>query len=82
MEGDDVWVSEVLENLDFAIEVLFQLLVETREIDGLDGDSGARDLKKSRSQYCKFFKRNGECNKGAGKLQQSLCCIKLLCCHS
>ena len=39
VKSDDVWVSESLENLNLAIEVLFELLVEPLEVDGFDGNS-------------------------------------------
>ncbi len=35
-EGNDVWVMEAFENLDFGVEVLLQFLIQLREIYGLD----------------------------------------------
>jgi len=35
-EGNDVWVMEAFENLDFGVEVLLQFLIQLREIDRLD----------------------------------------------
>jgi hypothetical protein len=43
-QGNDVWVLEALENIDFGGKVVLQLLVELREVDGLDGDEGLGSL--------------------------------------
>jgi hypothetical protein len=32
-QSDDMWMVQPLENLDFAVEVVFQLLVELRKVD-------------------------------------------------
>ncbi len=45
MECDDVRVPERLEDLDLAVEVFLQLLVQAGEFDGLDGNGGTRDLR-------------------------------------
>jgi hypothetical protein len=44
MKGDNVWVSEVLQYLDFAIEVFLQFLVQSGEFDGFDCDRSTRNL--------------------------------------
>ena len=44
MEGNDVGMAEPLEDLDLAVEVFLQLLVQAGELDRLDGDEGARGL--------------------------------------
>jgi hypothetical protein len=43
-QGDNVWMLETLENIDFGGKVVLQLLVELREVDGLDGDEGLCSL--------------------------------------
>lgn len=48
VERDDVRVPERLQNLDFAIQVLFQLLVKAAEFDGLDGDQSTSNLQQNR----------------------------------
>lgn len=50
MQGNDVWVSEVLEDLDFAVQILLQLLVQSGELDGFDGDCSTRYLQIDVSQ--------------------------------
>jgi hypothetical protein len=35
-KGNDVGMVEAFEDLDFGVKVLFQFLVELREIDGFD----------------------------------------------
>ncbi len=50
VQGDDVRVTERLEDLDLAIEILFELLVQTSEFDRLDGDGGIRYLSRSTCQ--------------------------------
>ena len=35
-EGNDVWMMEAFQDLDFGVEILLQFLVQLREIDGLD----------------------------------------------
>ena len=45
VEGNDMWVAEGFKDLDFAIEVLLQLLVKTGKFDGFDGNGGARFLR-------------------------------------
>jgi hypothetical protein len=44
MEGDDMRVSERLEDLDLAVKVLFELLVELCDLDRLDRYQSAGDL--------------------------------------
>jgi len=44
MQGNDVWVTERLEDLDLAIEVLFELLVQTRKLNGFDRNQCAGNL--------------------------------------
>ena len=46
MEGNNMGVPELLENLNLAIEVLFELPVQTAELDRLDGNQGTRNLGK------------------------------------
>lgn len=36
-EGDDVWVMEVLQDEDLAVEIIFELRIELLQIDGFDG---------------------------------------------
>lgn len=43
-KGDNVWVLEALEDIDFGGKVVLQLLIELREVDGLDGDEGLGSL--------------------------------------
>ena len=47
MKGDNVRVSQVLENLDFSIQVLLQLLVQARELNGFDGYDRTGDLQET-----------------------------------
>ena len=35
-EGNDMWVMEAFEDLDFGVEVFLQFLIELREIDRFD----------------------------------------------
>ncbi len=44
MKGNYVRMPELLEDLNFAIEILFQLLVQSCEFDRFDSNCGARDL--------------------------------------
>ena len=44
MEGDDVGMSKRLQNLDLAVEVLLELLIQTGQLNRLDGDRGLFDL--------------------------------------
>lgn len=44
MEGDDMGMSKGLENLDFAVEVLPELLVQSFKLDRFDGDGGSSFL--------------------------------------
>jgi len=44
MEGDDVGVPERLEDVDLAVEVFLEFLVELREVDRLDGYGGVGRL--------------------------------------
>ena len=37
-EGDDVGMLETLEDFDLGGQVVFELLVELAQVDGLDGD--------------------------------------------
>lgn len=37
-EGDNVWVMQALEDGDFGCQVVFEFLVELREIHRLNGD--------------------------------------------
>jgi hypothetical protein len=46
MEGNNMGVPEFLENLNLAIEVLFELPVQTTELDRLDGNQSTRNLGK------------------------------------
>lgn len=39
-----MWMMKAFEDLDFAVEVVLQLLVELREIDGLDSYESSRGL--------------------------------------
>ncbi len=45
-EGNDVWVMEAFQNLDFGVEVLLQFLVQLREVDGLDCYESSSGLQK------------------------------------
>jgi hypothetical protein len=44
-EGNDMWVMEAFEDLDFGVEVLLQFLVELREIDRFDCYESSGSLK-------------------------------------
>lgn len=44
MQGDDMGMSQGLEDLDLAVEVLSELLVEAPELDALDGNDLPRFL--------------------------------------
>ena len=44
VEGNDVGMAEPLEDLDLAVEIFLELLVQAGELDRLDGDEGARVL--------------------------------------
>ncbi len=44
MEGDDMRMPKRLQDLDFSIQILFELLVETGELDGFDSNQGTSNL--------------------------------------
>lgn len=44
MEGDDMGMSKSLEDLDFAVEILPELLVQSFKLDGFDGDGSSSFL--------------------------------------
>lgn len=44
MEGNNVRVAKSLEDLNFSIQVFFELLVKTLELHGFDGNRGFRFL--------------------------------------
>jgi hypothetical protein len=43
-EGDDVGMMQFSEDLDFFIEIGFELVTELRDVDGFDGDERASGL--------------------------------------
>ena len=48
VKRNDVRMPKRLQDLYFAIEVLFQLLVKTTEFDGLNSNQGTGNLRRSR----------------------------------
>lgn len=44
MEGDDVRMSEVLEDVDFTVQVLLELLIKTGKFDRFDSYCGTGNL--------------------------------------
>jgi hypothetical protein len=66
MEGDDVGMAEGLEDLDLAVEVLLELLVQAGELDRLDRDGRLFDLQQPRvSKACTehYTSPSGSCTR-------------------
>jgi hypothetical protein len=44
MEGNDVRMTELLQDINFAIQIVLEFLIQSAEIDGLDSYCSARGL--------------------------------------